>query len=175
MEQWTGSKLGKEYVKAIYCHPAYFKSMQSTLCEMPGWMKHKLGSRLLGEISVTSDADDTTLMAECEEELKSILMKVKEESEKASLKFNIQKTKIMASSPITSWQINGETMETVTDYFLGLLTTENGDCSHEIKRCLLLRRKAMPNLDCILKSRHYFTNKGPSSQSYDISSSHVWL
>ena len=114
-------------------------------------------------------------MAECEEELKSILMKVKEESEKASLKFNIQKTKIMASSPITSWQINGETMETVTDYFLGLLTTENGDCSHEIKRCLLLRRKAMPNLDCILKSRHYFTNKGPYSQRYGLSSSHVQI
>ena len=149
--------------------------MQSTSCEMPGWMKHKLGSRLLGEISVTSDADDTTLMAECGEELKSLLMKVKEESEKASLKFNIQKTKIMASSPITSWQIDGETMETVTDYFLGLLTTENGDCSHEIKRCLLLRRKAMPNLDCILKSRHYFTNKGPYSQSYGFSSSHVQM
>ena len=83
-------------------------------------MKHKLESRLQGAISVTSDADDTTLMAECGEELKSLLMKVKEESEKASLKFNIQKTKIMASSPITSWQIDGETMETVTDYFLGL-------------------------------------------------------
>ena len=116
-------------------------------------MKHKLESGLLGEISRTSDTDDTTLMAECEEELKSLLMKVKEESEKASLKFNIQKTKIMASSPITSWQIDGETMETVTDYFLGLQTTANGDCSHEIKRCLLLRRKAMPNLDSILKSR----------------------
>ena len=116
-------------------------------------MKHKLESGLLGEISITSDTDDTTLMAECEEELKSLLMKVKEESEKASLKFNIQKTKIMASSPITSWQIDGETMETVTDYFLGLQTTANGDCSHEIKRCLLLRRKAMTNLDCILKSR----------------------
>ena len=80
-------------------------------------------------------------------------MKMKEESGKVGLKFNIQKTKIMGSSPITSWQIDGETMETVTDYFLGLQTTENGDCSHEIKRCLLLRRKAMPNLDCILKSR----------------------
>ena len=80
-------------------------------------------------------------------------MKVKEESEKASLKFNIQKTKIMGSSPITSWQIDGETMETVTDYFLGLQTTENGDCSHEIKRCLLLRRKVMTNLDNILRRR----------------------
>ena len=89
---------------------------------MPGWKKHKLESRLQGEISITSDryADDTTLMAESKEELKSLLMKVKEESEKAGLKLNIQKSKVMASSPITSWQIDGETMETVTDYFLGL-------------------------------------------------------
>ena len=120
-------------------------------------------------------ADNLTLMAKSEEELKSFLMKVKEESEKASLKFNIQKTKIMGSSPITSWQIDGETMETVTDYFLGLQTTENGDCSHEIKKCLLLRRKAMPNLDYILQSRHYFTKKGPYSQSYGLSSSHVQI
>ena len=95
-----------------------------------------------------------TLMAESEEELKSILMKVKEESEKAGLKLNIQKTKIMASSPITSWQIDGETMETVTDFiFLGSKITADGDCSHEIKRHLLLGRKIMTNLDSILKSR----------------------
>ena len=95
-----------------------------------------------------------TLMAESEEELKSILMKVKEESEKAGLKLNIQKTKIMASSPITSWQIDGETMETVTDFiFLGSKITADGDCSHEIKRRLLLGRRAMTNLDSILKSR----------------------
>ena len=93
-------------------------------------------------------------MAESEEELKSLLMKVKEETEKAGLKVNIQKTKIMASGPITSWQIDGETMETVRDFiFLGSKITANGDCSHEIKRCLLLRRKAMTNLDSILKSR----------------------
>ena len=99
-------------------------------------------------------ADDTTLMAESEEELKSFLMKVKEESEKAGLKLNIQKTKILASSPITSWQIYGETMETVTDFiFLGSKITAYGDCSHEIKRCLLLGKKAMTNLDNILKSR----------------------
>ena len=98
--------------------------------------------------------DDTTLMAESEEELKSLLMKVKEESEKASLKFNIQKTKIMASGPITSWQIDGETVETVRDFILGgSKITADGDCSHEIKRCLLLRRKAMTNIDSILKSR----------------------
>ena len=99
-------------------------------------------------------ADDTTLMAESEEELKSLLMKVKEESEKVGLKLNVQKTKIMASGPITSWQIDGETVETVTDFiFLGYKITADGDCSHEIKRCLLLGIKAMTNLDSILKSR----------------------
>ena len=100
------------------------------------------------------DADDTALMAESKEELKSLLMKVKEESEKAGLKLNIQKTKITASSPITSWQVDGETMETVTDFiFLGSKITADGVCSHEIKRCLLLGRKLMTNLDSILKSR----------------------
>ena len=98
-------------------------------------------------------ADDTTLMAESEEELKSPLMKVKDESQIVGLKLNIQKTKIMASSPIISWQINGETMETVTDYLGGSKITGDGDCSHEIKRCLLLGRKVMTNLDSILKSR----------------------
>ena len=97
--------------------------------------------------------DDTTLMAESEEELKSLLMKVKEESEKVSLKLNIQKTKIMASGPITSWEIDGEKVETLTDFiFLGYKITADGDCSHEIKRCLLLGRKVMTNLDSILKS-----------------------
>ena len=111
---------------------------------MPGWMRHKLESRSLGEISITSDMqDNTTLMAESKEELKSLLMKVKEESEKAGLKLNIKKMKIMASSPITSWQIDGETMEIVTDLiFLGSKITADGDCSHEIKRHLLLGRKA---------------------------------
>ena len=99
-------------------------------------------------------ADDTTLIAESEEELKSLLMKVKEESEKAGLNLNIQKTKIMASDPITSWEIDGETVETVSDFiFLGSKITANGDCSHEIKRRMLLGRKAMTNLDSILKSR----------------------
>ena len=101
-------------------------------------------------------------------------MKVKEESEKAGLKPNMQKTTIMAPGPITSWQIDGETMETVTDFiFLGSKITVDGDCCHEIKRYLLLGRKAMTNLDSILKSRYYFANKGPSSQSYGFSSSHV--
>ena len=133
-------------------------------------------------------ADDTTLMAESKE-LKSLLMKVKEESEKAGLKLSIQKTKIMASGPITSWQVDGETMETVRDFiflgskimetvrdfiFLGSKITADS-CSHEIKRHLLLGRKAMTKLNSILKNRHYFTNKCPSSQSYGFSSSHVWM
>ena len=118
-----------------------------------------------------------TLMAESEEELKSLLMKVKEVSEKVGLKLNIQKTKIMASSPIPSWQIDGKTVETVTDFILGgSKLSADGDCSQEIKRLLLLRRKVMTNLDSILKKqRHYFANKGPSSQSYGVSSSHVWM
>ena len=115
--------------------------------------------------------DDTTLMAESEEELKNLLMKVKEENEKVGLKVNIQKTKIMASGPITSWQIDGET---VADFILGgSKITADGDFSHEIKRRLLLGRKIMTNLDSILKSKDILANKGPSSQSYGFSSGHV--
>ena len=111
-------------------------------------------------------------MAESKEELKSLLMKVKEESKKVGLKLNIQKTKIMASGPITLWQIDGETIETVRDYtFWDSKITGDGDCSHGIKRRLLLGRKAVTNLDSILKSR----DKCSSSQSYDFSSSHVWM
>ena len=123
-------------------------------CEMPGWVKHKLKSRFAGRnINNLRYADDTTLMSEGKE-LKSLLMKVKEESEKVGLKLNIQKTKIMASGPITSWQIDGETMETVTDFiFWSSKITADGDCSFEIKRRLLLGRKVMTNLDSILKSR----------------------
>ena len=113
MEQRTGYKQEKEYVKAVYCYPAYLTYIQSTSCEMPGQMKHNLKSRLQGEISITSDMQMTPPFWQ-KEELKSLLMKVKEESEKAGLKLNIQKTKIMASSPMTSQQIDGETMETVT-------------------------------------------------------------
>ena len=110
------------------------------------------------------------------EELKSLLMKVKEESEKVGLKLNIQKTEIMASGPITSWEIDGETVETVSDFiFWGSKITADGDCSHEIKRHLLLRRKVMTNLNNVKKQRHYFAHKGPSSQSYDFSGSHVWI
>ena len=115
-------------------------------------------------------------MAEIEEELKSLLMNMKEESEKAGLKLNIQKTKIMASGPITSWQIGGETMETVTDFiFLGSKITADGDCSQETKRHFLLGRKAMQPSWHIKKQRHYFANKGPSSQSYGFSSSYVQM
>ena len=121
-------------------------------------------------------ADDTTFMAESEEELKSLLVKVKEESEKVGLKFNIQKTKIMASGPITSWEIDGERVETASDcIFWGSNITADGDCSHQIKRRLLLGRKVMINLESILKSRHYFANKGPSGQGYGFPSDHVWM
>ena len=154
MEPWTGSKLGKKYVKAVYCHPAYLTYMQSIL------RNARLDEAQAGiktarrNINNLRYADATILMAESEEELKSLLMKVKEESEKVGLKHNIQKTKIMASGPITSWQIDGETMETVTVFILGgSKITADGDCSHEIKRCLFLRRKVMTNLDSILKSR----------------------
>ena len=155
MKQQTGSKSGKESIKTVYCHPAYLTYVQSTSSEILGWMKQKLESRLLAETSITSDnADDTTLMAESKEELKSLLMKMKQENEKADLKLNIQKTKIMASGPITSWQIDEETMEPVTDFiFLSSRITADSDCSHEIKRHLLLERKAIANLESILKSR----------------------
>ena len=123
-------------------------------------------------------------MAESKEELKSLLMKVKEESEKAGLKVSFQKTKIMASSPITSWQIEEEKVETVTDFiFLGSKITADGNCSHEIKRRLLLGTKALTPWkkssdkprQCIKKQRHHFGDKGPHSQSYGFSSSHIWM
>ena len=122
-------------------------------------------------------ADDSTLAAESEEELKSLLMKVKVESEKVGLKLNIQKTKIMASRPTTSWEIDGETVEIVSDFILlGSKITADGDCSHKFKRHLLLGRKVMTNLDSILKKqRHYFANKGLSSQDYGFSRGHVWM
>ena len=121
-------------------------------------------------------ADGTILMEESKEDLKSLLMKVKEESEKVGLKLNFQKTKIMASGPITSWQIDGETVETVSDFiFWGSKIVADCDCSHEIKRRLLLGTKDMTNLDSILKSRDITLNKGPSSQSYGFSRSHIWM
>ena len=176
MEQQTGSKEEKEYVKAVYCHPAYLTSTQSTSWETLGWRKHKLESRLLGEILITSDMQMTTLISESEEELKSLLMKVKEESEKAGLKLNIQKTKIMASSPITSRQIYGETVETVTDYFLGL----QNHCRWWLQtwnyRTLAPWKKSNDQpRQLIKKQRHYYANQGLSSQGYGFSRGHVWM
>ena len=119
-----------------------------------GWMRHKLESRLPGEISIISDTQMTPPYGGSKEELKSLLMKVKEEREKVGLKFSIQKTKVMASCPITSWQIDGETVETVSEFiFLGSKITADGDCSRDIKKHLLLGRKVMTNLDGVLKSR----------------------
>ena len=156
MEQQTGSKLGKGCVKAVCCHPIYLTYMQRTSFKMSGWKNHKLESRLLGEISIASDMQMTPPLWQTErKELKSLLMKVKEESKKAVLKLSIQKTKIMASGPITSCQIDGEKMETMTDFiFLGFKITADSDCSHEIKRHLLLAIKAMTNFDSVLKSRN---------------------
>ena len=125
---------------------------------MLDWMKHKLEARLPEEINNLRYADDTTLMAESEEEQKSLLMKVKEQNEKVGIKLNTQKIKIMASGPITSWQIDGETGETVTDFFLeGLQNHTEDDCSHEIKRCLLLGRKVMVNVNSIFKKSRDIT------------------
>ena len=156
MEQQTGSKSGKEYVKAVYCHPAYLTYaeyiMQNARLE-----EAQAGIKIAGRnTSNCRYAGDTTLLAESEEELKSLLMKVKEESEKVGLKLNIQKTKIMASGPITSWEIDGETMETVTDFiFLGSKITVDRGCSYEIKRRLLLGRKVITNLHSILKAEAF--------------------
>ena len=145
MEQRTGSKLGKEYFKAVYHHPAYFTVYAEYVMRNARLDEAQDGIKIAGRnINNLRYVDDTTLMAESEEELKSLLMKVKEESEKVGLKLNIQKTKVMASDPITSQQTDGETMETVADFiFLGSKITADGDCSHEIERHLLLERKAM--------------------------------
>ena len=121
-------------------------------------------------------ADDTTLMAESEEELRSLFMKLKEESEKVALKFNIQKTNVMASGPITSWQTDGETVETVADFILGgSKITADGDFSHEIKMLTPWKESYDQPGQHVKKQRHYFANKGPSSQGYGFSSGHVWM
>ena len=154
MGQWTGSKSGKECIKAIYCHPVYLTYMQNTSCNA-GLDEAQAGIKTAGRNNNNLRyADETTPMAENEEELNRFLMKVKEETKKVGLKFNIQKTKFIASSPINSWQTDEGTMETVTDFiFLGSKMTADGDCSHETKRRLVLGRKAMTNLDSILESR----------------------
>ena len=154
MEQWTGSKVGKQYVKAVYCHPVYLTYMQSTSRETLDWKKHKLESRLPREISIASDLQMTPPLWWRWRGAKEPLGESERGEWQSWLKPNIQKTKIMASGPITSWQIDGETVETVSDFiFRGSKITADGDCSHEIKRRLLLGRKVMTNLDSILKSR----------------------
>ena len=137
MEQQAGSKSGKEYIKAVYCHPSYLTLYADYIMWNAMLVEAQAGIKIVRRnINNLGYADDTTLMAESEEEPKSLLMKLKEESEKVGLKLDIQKMKIMASGPITSWQIDGETLETVTDIIiLGSRITEDGDCSHEIKRC----------------------------------------
>ena len=148
-------QIGKGVHQGCILSPCLFNFCAEYIMRNTGLEEARAGIKIAGiNINDLRYADDTTLMAESGEELKSLLMKVKEESERAGLKLNIQKTKIMATGPFTSWQIDGETMETVTDFiFLDSKITADGDCSQEIKRCLLLGRKAMTNLDSILKSR----------------------
>ena len=164
---------GEGVYQGFTCHPNLYAEY---IMKNARLNEAQAGIKIAGRnINNLRYADDTTLMAESEEELKSLLMKVKVESEKVGLKLNIQKTKIMASGPITSWEIDGET---VRDFnFLGSKITADGDCSHEIKRCLLLGRKVMTNLDSIFKSRDitWPTKKGPSNQGCGFSSGHVWM
>ena len=153
MEQWSGSKFGKGVRQGCILASCLLNLYAEYIMLNARVDEAQAGIKIVN-IKNLRYADDTTLMAECEEELKSLSVKAKEEIDKFGLKLNIQKTKIMASGLITSWQIDGETMETVTDFiFLGSRITEDGDCSHEIKRRLLLGRKAMTNLNSILKSR----------------------
>ena len=169
---------GKGARQGCILSPCLFNFYGEYIMRNAGLEETQAGIKIAGRnINNLRYAHDTTLMAESEDELKSLLMKVKVESEKVGLRLNIQKMKIMASGPIISWEIDRETVETMSDFILGgSKITTDGDCSHEIKRHLLLGRKVMTNLDSILKSqRHYFANKGPSSQGYGFSSGHVWM
>ena len=170
-------QIGKGVCQGCILSPCLFNFHAEYIMRNAGLEGAQAGIMIAGRIiNNLRYADDTTLVAEREEELKSLLMKVKEESEKVGLKLNIQKTKIMASGPIISWRIYVETMETVTDFILGgSKITADGDCSHEIKRRLLLGRKVMTNLDSIFKSRDNISNKGPSSKGYGFSRGHVWM
>ena len=171
-------QIGKEVCQGCILLPCLFNLFAEYIMRNTGLEGAQAGIKISARnINNLRYADDTTLMAESEEELKSLLMKVKEDTEKVGLKLNTEKTKIMASGPITSWQIDRETVETVADFtFLGSKITAGSDCSPEIKRRLLLGRKVMTNLDSIFKKqRHYFANKGPSSQGYGFSSGHVWM
>ena len=167
-------QIGKGVHQSCILSPCLFNFYAEYIMRNVGLDKAQAGIKITGRnINNLRYADDTTLLAESEEELKSLLMNVKEESEKIGLKLSIRKTKTMASGPITSWQIDGETVSDLI--FCGSKITADGDSSHEIKRHLLLGRKVMTNLDSILKIRHYFVNKGSSSQGYAFSSSHVWM
>ena len=170
-------QIGKGVCQGCILSPCLFNLYAEYIMQNARLDEAQAGIKIAGRsINNLTYADDTTIMAESKEELKNLLLKVKEKSEKADLKLSIQKTKIRVSSTITSWQIVGETMETVTDsIFLVSKITADGDCSHEIKTHLLLGRKAMTNLDSILKIRYNFADKAPSSQSYGCSSSHVWM
>ena len=169
-------QIGKGVHQGYMLSPCLFNFYAEYIMRNAGLEEAQAGIKIAGRnINNLRYADDTTLMAESKEELKSLLMKLKEESEKVGLKLSIQKTKIMASSPITSWQIDGETVEKVKYFiFLGSKITAGGDCSHEIRRRLLLGRKAMTKLDSTLRSRD-IAYKGLYSQSYGFSSSHVWM
>ena len=176
-ETTDGFHIGKGVLQGYILSPCFFNLYAEYIMRNAVLDEAQAGTKIAGRnINNLRYAYDTTLMAESEEELKSLLMKVKQESEKVGLKLNIQKTKIMASSPIILWQIDGKTMETVRDFILGgSKITADTDCSHEIERCSLLGIKVMTNLDSILKSRDItlLTNKRPSSQGYGFSSSHV--
>ena len=166
MEQQTGSKLGKEYIRVVYYHPAYLTYMQSMSRKIPGCMNHKLRIKITGENNNNIRYADDTLMTEKEEELKSFLMRVKEESEKTSLKLNIQKTKIMASGPITSWQIDGDKVETVSDFiFLGSKILWLITAAMKLKDICFLEESYDQPRQCIEKQRHHFASKGPYSQN----------
>ena len=158
--------IGKGVCQVCILSPCLFNFYAEYIMRNTGLEEAQAGIKIVGRnINKLRYADDTTLMAESEEELKTLLMKVKE-SEKVGLKLNIQKTKIMASGPITSWQIDGETVETVADFFWGSKITADGGCNHEIKRHLLLGREVMTNLDSILKTKTLLCQQNPSSQSY---------
>ena len=171
-------QIGKGVHKSCILSPCLFKLFAAYIMRNAGQEEVQAGFKITGRnIDNLRYADDTTLMAESEEELKGLLMKVNEESEKVVLKLNIQKTKIRASGSITSWQIDGETLETMVDLILGgSKITANGDCSQEIKRCFLLGKESYGQpTQHIKKQRHHFANKDASSQSYDFFSSHVWM
>ena len=157
--------------------PSLFNVYAEYIMRNAGLDEAQAGIKLAGRnINNLRYADDTAFMAESEEELKSLLMKVKEESEKVGLKLNVQKTKLMASGPIISWQIDGETVESMSDFILGgSKITSNGDCSHEIKRLTPWKESYDQPRQHIKKQRHYFANKGLSSQGYGFSSSRVWI